>query len=93
QIAVELVDAEQLLDGETIIFYFLGEATPALADVNAELAGQYESRIEFRQFMERVEAGCGPGCGTDAAGPLCAGCQTEEHPDASAVCKTCPSDK
>ena len=67
---VELVDAEQLLDGETLIFYFLGEHTPQLADVNAELARQYEARIEFRQFLEKAEIGCGPGCGTDAA----AGC-------------------
>ena len=89
QIAVELVDAEQLLDGETIIFYFLGDATPALADVNAELASQYESRIEFRQFMERVEAGCGPGCGTDAAGHVCTQCHTEDQPDTPGACATC----
>lgn len=76
QMPVELVDAEQLLDGETLIFYFLGEHTPKLADVNAELAREYEGRIEFRQFLERVEVGCGPGCGTDAA-PGCTSCSDD----------------
>ena len=64
---VDLVDAEQLLDGETLVFYFLGEPPPQLAEIKQELASQYEARIEFRQFAERMEAGCGPGCGTDEA--------------------------
>jgi nitrite reductase/ring-hydroxylating ferredoxin subunit len=64
---VELLDVEQLLDGEKILFYFLGEPSPQMADLTEELAKTYATRVEFRQFMERAEAGCGPGCGTDEA--------------------------
>lgn len=64
---VELIDVEQLLDGENIVFHFLGEPPPEMADLTQELADQYDARVEFRQFMERMEAGCGPGCGTDEA--------------------------
>jgi nitrite reductase/ring-hydroxylating ferredoxin subunit len=84
---VELIDAEQLLDGETLVFYFLGDAPPQLADVKAELAHHYEARIEFRQFMERVAEGCGPGCGTaEAAG--CGACG--EGGCGADACNTCP---
>ena len=69
---VELIDVEQLLDGENIIFHFLGDPPSEMADLTQELAKQYDARVEFRQFIERVEAGCGPGCGTDDA----AGCGT-----------------
>ena len=64
---VELLDVEQLLDGEKILFYFLGDPPPLMADLTEELAKTYETRVEFRQFMERAEVGCGPGCGTDEA--------------------------
>jgi cell fate regulator YaaT (PSP1 superfamily) len=85
QLPVELLDAEQLLDGETLIFYFLGEPTPALADVKQDLAREYESRIEFRQFAERLQAGCGPGCGTDAA----PGCTSRDNGCDANDCQTC----
>jgi|GEM_PF-104372 len=67
---VELLEVEQLLDGEKILFYFLGDPSPLMADVIEELAKTYETRVEFRQFMERAEVGCGPGCGT-AEAPGC----------------------
>ncbi len=68
---VELVDAEHLLDGETLIFYFLGDLPRDLADVSTQLAERYEARIEFRQFADRAAAGCGPGCGSDAGAGQC----------------------
>ena len=64
---VELLDVEQLLDGEKILFYFLGDPPAEMADLTEELGKTYSTRIEFRQFMERAEVGCGPGCGTDEA--------------------------
>ena len=73
QIAVELIDAEQLLDGETIFFYFLGDPPAEMADLVEELAKHYDARVEFRQFEAGLEAGCGPGCGTEAA-PGCTSC-------------------
>jgi len=74
-IAAVLMDVEQLFDAESIYFYFLGEVTPELESLTAELAETYEAKVQFRQFAEAVTAGCGPDCGTeDAAG--CGSCGT-----------------
>jgi cell fate regulator YaaT (PSP1 superfamily) len=67
-----LVDVEHLFDGRSLVFYFLGEMTPALEALTEELAELYETQVQFRRFSEAVTEGCGPGCGTDAA----AGCKT-----------------
>ena len=64
---VELIDVEQRLGEENIIFHFLGDPPSEMADLTQELADQYDARVEFRQFMERVDAGCGSGCGSDDA--------------------------
>ena len=72
-IAGELIDTEQLFDGETIFFYFLGDPPAEMADLVQELAEHYDARIEFRQFEAGLEAGCGPGCGTEEA-PGCGSC-------------------
>lgn len=75
-----LVDVEQLFDGETLLFYFLGETTPELDALTAELRETYSTAVEFRQFADTLEHGCGPGCGTEeAAGNGCGtsgGCST-----------------
>ncbi len=67
-----LMDVEHLFDGQTLLFYFLGEMTSELEALTAELAELYEAHVQFRRFSEAVTEGCGPGCGTDAA----AGCKT-----------------
>lgn len=67
-----LMDVEHLFDGQTLLFYFLGEMTPELESLTAELAELYETQVQFRRFADAVNEGCGPGCGTDAA----AGCKT-----------------
>ncbi len=67
-----LMDVEHLFDGRSLVFYFLGEMTPELSALTDELAELYESQVQFRQFADAVNEGCGPGCGTDAA----AGCKT-----------------
>jgi nitrite reductase/ring-hydroxylating ferredoxin subunit len=72
-IPVELMDVEQLLDGETVLFYFLGELPEDMSGVTDELARLYEARVEFHDFARRVEEGCGPGCGTDE-GAGCGSC-------------------
>lgn len=71
-LSVALMDVEQLFDARTLVFYFLGEMTPEVAAVTAELADLYESRVQIQKFVDAVNEGCGPGCGTDAA----AGCKT-----------------
>lgn len=63
-----LIDVEHLFDGASLYFYFLGDLSPAVAEVTAELAEVYDARAQFRQFAETVAAGCGPDCGTDKAG-------------------------
>ena len=67
-----LMDVEHLFDGQTLLFYFLGEMTPELESLTAELAELYETHVQFRRFAAAVTEGCGPGCGTDTA----AGCST-----------------
>lgn len=62
-----LVDVEHLFDGQTLLFYFLGETTPQIDAVTAELAEVYEAQVQFRQFTETLTAGCGPHCGTEEA--------------------------
>lgn len=67
-----LMEVEHLFDGQTLLFYFLGDMTPEVEALTAELAELYETKVQFRRFSEAVTEGCGPGCGTDAA----AGCKT-----------------
>jgi cell fate regulator YaaT (PSP1 superfamily) len=65
-----LVDVEHLFDGSSVYFYFLGQVTPAVEALTAELAEIYDAQVQFRQFSETLQAGCGPDCGTESA----AGC-------------------
>jgi hypothetical protein len=71
-VSAVLMDVEHLFDGRSLYFYFLGEVTPELEAITAELAETYETQVQFRKFAETLTAGCGPGCGTeDAAGSGC----------------------
>lgn len=74
-----LLDAEHLFDGQSLLFYFLGETTPELDELTRELAETYDAHVQFSKFAETLTAGCGPGCGTeDAEGSGCGsgGCST-----------------
>jgi len=75
-----LMDAEQLFDGGSLYFYFLGEISGAVEALTQQLAEAYDSQVAFRQFAETVAAGCGPGCGTEDAPGFCGasegGCAT-----------------
>lgn len=71
---VALMDVEHLFDGQTLVFYFLGETSPALEALTSELAELYESKVQFRRFAETAMNGCGPGCGTEEAAGV--GCGT-----------------
>lgn len=77
QLPVHLMDVEHLFDGKTLVFHFLGDEPPELADVVAELADRYESQVEFRKFAEALTTGCGPDCGSESAeGGGCSSCAT-----------------
>jgi cell fate regulator YaaT (PSP1 superfamily) len=67
RIAATLLDVEHLFDGRSLFFYFLGEVTPDVEAVTAELAEVYDAAAQFRQFSETLTLGCGPGCGTEEA--------------------------
>jgi len=72
-----LVDVEYLFDGETLLFYFLGQPPAEVGRMLEELAESYEAKVGWRSFAEAATAGCGPGCGTeDATGPGCGSCAT-----------------
>ena len=75
-----LMDAEQLFDGGTLYFYFLGDLSPELEPLMDRLTQAYDANVAFRQFAETVAAGCGPGCGTEDAPGFCGtsegGCST-----------------
>lgn len=72
-----LMDAEHLFDGQSLVFYFLGDVTPELESLTEELATTYDAQVQFRKFAETVEVGCGPGCGTESAeGHGCTSCAT-----------------
>ena len=73
--AVTLMEVEHLFDGQSLIFYFLGEPTDEVEQLTAELAQAYDAQAQLSRFAETLTAGCGPGCGTDeAAGHGCASC-------------------
>jgi cell fate regulator YaaT (PSP1 superfamily) len=69
---VVLMEVEQLFDGRTLAFYFLGEITPEVEAISEELAELYEAQVQVRKFAETLTTGCGPSCGTEDAG----GCQS-----------------
>lgn len=68
-----LLEVDQLHDGRTLIFYFLGEVTPVVQAVTDRLAEEYERKVRTRHFAKLLAEGCGPGCGTQDAGG-CGGC-------------------
>ncbi len=77
RISATLIDVDYLFDAETLVFYFLGDQPPELADVIEELAESYEAKVQWRSFAQAAAAGCGPGCGTDQAeGAGCGDCST-----------------
>jgi cell fate regulator YaaT (PSP1 superfamily) len=77
RLPVALVDVEHSFDGRMLRFYFLGETTPEVEVVVAELAELYEAEVQIRGFAETLTTGCGPGCGTDeATGGGCGSCGT-----------------
>ena len=74
-----LVDVEHLFDGQSLYFYFLGNVSPQVNALTAELAETYEAKVKFRKFSETLANGCGPDCGTKEGG----GC-------GDGGCSTCP---
>lgn len=69
-----LLEVEQLFDGRTLVFHFLGDATPELEAITDELADAYERNVRSRHFAKLLAEGCGPNCGTADADGCSGGC-------------------
>ena len=73
-----LIDVEQLFDGESLYFYFLGPVEPQTQAMIAELAETYDRKVGFRTFAKALAEGCGPDCGTGVScgtGGNCGSCK------------------
>ena len=75
-VSAVLVDGEQLFDGESLFFYFLGEVTDEINEITSELAATYDTQIQFKRFAQTLAEGCGPDCGTKEGGCESGGCST-----------------
>lgn len=53
---MKIVDAEHILGGERILFYFMAEGRIDFRDLVKKLAHEYQTRIEMRQIGSRDEA-------------------------------------
>jgi cell fate regulator YaaT (PSP1 superfamily) len=53
---MKIVDAEHILGGERIIFYFMADARVDFRELVRKLAQEYQTRIEMRQVGSRDEA-------------------------------------
>lgn len=77
RVSAALMDVEQLFDGKSIYFYFVGEVPTDVGELVDELAATYEAEVRIGDFAKAVEEGCGPNCGTDDAegcGDSCSTC-------------------
>lgn len=69
-----LLEVEQLFDGRTLFFHFLGETNSDVEAITNELADAYEQHVRSRHFAKLLAEGCGPDCGTKAGGGCSGGC-------------------
>jgi cell fate regulator YaaT (PSP1 superfamily) len=83
-----LVDVEQLFDGQSLYFYFLGETTPEIQEMTERLAQVYDATAQLSKFAETLTNGCGPGCGTESASGG-GGCSTCASGGGCAVASAC----
>lgn len=70
-IRIPLLEVEQLFDGGSLYFHFLGEVPPEVTELTDRLAETYNAAAGISQFSDLLETGCGPGCGTAEKGGGC----------------------
>ncbi|MEZ6090946.1 MAG: hypothetical protein R3C05_23580 [Pirellulaceae bacterium] len=73
-IGTMLLEVEQLFDGRTLLFHFLGDIDPQVEAITEELADAYEQQVRSRHFAKLLSEGCGPECGTKEGGGCSGGC-------------------
>ncbi|WP_437205717.1 PSP1 domain-containing protein [Planctomicrobium sp. SH664] len=81
-LAIQLVDIEQLFGGEKIIVYFLSEDRVDFRELVKALAREFQSRIEMRQIGIRDEAKLLADYG-DCGKPVCCNTHLTEMPPVS----------
>ncbi len=81
-LGMQLVDAEQLLGGERLIFFFLSENRVDFRELVKILAGEFQARIEMRQMGIRDEAKLLADYG-DCGKPVCCNTHLTEMPPVS----------
>lgn len=79
-----LLEVEPLLDGRTLIFHFLETPSEEVERHKDAWLEAYRERVRESPFVQRVEQGCGPGCGTEAKAGCgskggCATCSAAKH--------------
>ena len=79
---MQLVDTEQLLGGERIVFYFLAEKRVDFRSLVKDLAKKFQARIEMRQIGIRDEAKLLADYG-DCGKPVCCNTHLSEMPPVS----------
>lgn len=77
--AAVLLDVDQLFDGNTLVLHFIGSVDALGRELTDTIVAEYESQVQSIRLSELITQGCGPGCGSDAAG----GCGT------AGGCATC----
>ncbi|TWT31458.1 PSP1 C-terminal domain-containing protein [Blastopirellula retiformator] len=77
QLDAVLIDVEQLFDGQSLFFYFLGDVSPEVEQLTERLAETYDAKVRIREFAKLLDEGCGPGCGAEdgpGCGSSCSSC-------------------
>ena len=75
-----LLDVDPIFDGGTIVLHFLGPIDDIAEAATRQIVERYESVVRVRDFAKLLNAGCGPGCGTEEGGGCgsgsggCGGC-------------------
>ncbi|MFN0052038.1 MAG: stage 0 sporulation family protein [Planctomycetales bacterium] len=82
KLAMQLVDVEQLLGGERLIFYYLSENRIDFRELVKSLAARFKIRIEMRQIGVRDEAKLLADYG-DCGKPVCCNTHLREMPPVS----------
>lgn len=62
QLSLEIIDAERLFDGETIVLYYLGDPPAEIDELAAELGQSTEARVLMQPALEPLMP-AGGGCG------------------------------
>ncbi|MBW3539318.1 MAG: signal peptidase [Planctomycetes bacterium] len=82
RLQMQLVDVEQILGGERLIFYYLAENRVDFRELVKDLAKRFKTRIEMRQIGVRDEARLLADYG-DCGKPVCCNTHLHEMPPVS----------